>query len=125
MNTSLRAIPFAVTFTLLLFSLPAWSATFWVGNSAACTGSNVHGSLSAALLAAAFNGSQADEIRLTNTISYTGNAGRVTLTDWSPSTAGDLTISGGYSDCFTGLVNMSSGALWLTAAVIYRSTPVH
>jgi hypothetical protein len=86
--------------SLALLSAPAWSATFWVGSSPACTGSNVHPNLGAALLAAVFNGTQSDEIRLTNTISYTGANGDMTLTDWSPSTVGSLTISGGYPDCF-------------------------
>lgn len=97
MKISLRALALC----LALLTAPAWSATFWVGSSAACTGSNVHPSLGAALLSAAFNGSQSDEIRLTNTISYAGSGGKVTLTDWSSATAGNLTIAGGYSDCFT------------------------
>jgi hypothetical protein len=86
---------------ILAATSSAQAAVYWVGNSTACTGSNVHGSLGAALLAAAFNGTESDEIRLTNTLSYAGNAGKVTLTDWSPSTTGSLTIAGGYPDCFT------------------------
>jgi len=97
MKNSLRILVLAFA----LLTAPAFAATYWVGSSAACTGSNVHGSLTAALLSAAFNGTQSDEIRLTNTIAYAGNAGRVTLTDWSPSTTGSLTITGGYPDCFT------------------------
>lgn len=96
-KTSLRILALA----LALLAAPAFSATFWVGSSAACTGSNVHGSLGAALLAAAFNGTESDEIRLTNTISYAGSAGKVTLTDWSSASAGNLTIAGGYANCFT------------------------
>ncbi len=96
-KTSLRVLALC----LALLAAPAWSATYWVGSSAACTGSNVHASLASALLSAAFNGTQSDEIRLTNTIAYTGADGDVTLTDWSPSTTGSLTIAGGYSDCFT------------------------
>lgn len=84
-----------------LWAAPAFSATYWVGSSAACTGSNVHPTLPAALLSAALNGTQSDEIRLTNTVTYSGSAGKVTLTDWSPSSAGSLTIAGGYPDCFT------------------------
>ncbi|MDZ7791894.1 MAG: hypothetical protein U5L08_15635 [Xanthomonadales bacterium] len=98
-KTSLRVL--TLTLALTLLAAPAFAATHWVGSSAACTGSNVHGSLGAALLAAAFNGTQSDEIRLTNTISYAGSGGKVTLTDWSPSSAGSLTIAGGYSNCFT------------------------
>lgn len=96
-----RFLVLAATIAFALFAPPAFSATHWVGDSPACTGSNVHTTLAGALLAAAFNGSESDEIRLTNTISYTGGNGDVTLTDWSPSTAGSLTISGGYPDCFT------------------------
>ncbi len=96
-KTSLRALALC----LALLAAPAWSATFWVGSSTACTGSNVHPNLSSALLSAAFNGTQSDEIRLTSTVSYTGANGDVTLTDWSPSSAGSLTLSGGYPDCFT------------------------
>jgi hypothetical protein len=90
----------ALALGLALLATPAWSATFWVGSSAACTGPNVHSNLASALLSAAFNGSQSDEIRLTNTVSYTGADGDVTLTDWSPASTGSLTIAGGYSDCF-------------------------
>jgi hypothetical protein len=96
-KTSLRALALC----LALLAAPAFSATYWVGSSAACSGSNVHPSLGAALLAAAFNGAQSDEIRLTNTISYAGSAGKVTLTDWSSASAGNLTIAGGYANCFT------------------------
>ncbi|MFW5926432.1 MAG: hypothetical protein ACOCSR_00125 [Wenzhouxiangella sp.] len=86
---------------VLAAASPVQAATYWVGNSTACTGSNVHGSLGAALLAAAFNGSESDEIRLTNTVTYAGSDGKVTLTDWSAASAGNLTIAGGYPDCFT------------------------
>lgn len=91
----------ALALGLALLATPAWSATFWVGDSPACTGSNVLPNLASALLLAAFNGTESDEIRLTSTVSYTGANGRITLTDWSPASAGSLTISGGYPDCFT------------------------
>lgn len=101
MKSPLRALALAFALISGVFAGPAFSATYWVGSSAACTGSNVHSNLASALLSAAFNGSQSDEIRLTNTISYSGSGGKVTLTDWSSATAGNLTIAGGYSDCFT------------------------
>lgn len=96
----MRGLLRAIAVCSALLSLPAWSATYWVGSSAACTGPNVHPNLAAALFAASIAGG-ADEIRLTNTLSYSGPGGRVTLTDWSASAAGALTISGGYPDCFT------------------------
>ncbi len=90
------------TILLALLSVnPVQAATYWVGSSAACTGANVHGSLPAALLAAAFT-TENDEVRLTDTLSYTGNGnGNVTLTDWHPGVTGSLTIAGGYDDCFS------------------------
>lgn len=96
-KTSLRA--FALLLALL--AAPAFSATYWVGSSAACSGPNVHPSLGAALLATILNGSQSDEIRLTNTLSYTSTAGQITLNDRSSSSFGHLTLAGGYPDCFT------------------------
>src|SRR5699024_9377184 len=96
-KTSLRAL----ALFLALLTAPAFSATYWVGNSPACTGPNVHGSLGAALLAAILNGSESDEIRLTNTLSYTNTGGQITLTNWASSTVGHLTLAGGYPDCFT------------------------
>jgi len=109
MKSSLRAL----ALTLAVLAAPAFSATYWVGNSSACTGSNVHSSVAGALLAAALNGSESDEIRLTNTISYSGGGSAVTLTDWSSSSAGSLTIAGGYPDCFTspsGRTSFGNGA---------------
>jgi hypothetical protein len=87
---------------LCLFSPQLWAAEYWVGSSANCSGSNVVSNLNLALLSAALNGDSSDEIRLTNTVTYSGNAeGSYTLTDWSPSAAGALTLVGGYVDCFT------------------------
>lgn len=91
-----------IIFSLLSFlivSNSGYSAIYWVGDSAACTGSNVRDSLPLALLSAAFS-AENDEVRLTSTISYTGGAGHTTLTDWNPGATGSITISGGYSDCF-------------------------
>jgi len=86
----------------LLTLTVAKSGVYWVGNSSACTGSNVYGTLNQALLVAALNGDSLDEIRLTNTVSYTGNTnGNYTLTDWDSSGAGLLTLVGGFPDCFT------------------------
>ena len=90
-----------LTFLLIATSFvssPTYAATHWVGNSPECTGSNVHGSLNAAILAAALTTAD-DEIRLTNTISYTGNI--ADLTDWFPGVTGRLTLSGGYANCFS------------------------
>lgn len=94
------SIRFLILLVFVLSSAPAWSDIYWVGSSTACTGSNVRSSLNDALLSAALNGGS-DEIRLTNTLSYSGSDGKTTLTDWDPGAAGSLTISGGYSDCFT------------------------
>lgn len=78
------------------------AAVLWVGNSPACVGSSVHASLDSALFVAALNGDSSDEIRLTRTVSYTGNGnGSYSLQDWSPSGQGALTLAGGYPDCFT------------------------
>lgn len=96
MTTLIRILALA----LALIAAPAFSATYWVGSSAACTGPNVHANLSSALLSAAFSAGS-DEIRLTNTLTYSGSNGKVTLTDWDPGAAGSLTISGGYPNCFT------------------------
>ena len=86
---------------LLTTGLTAQAGLYWVGNSATCTGSNVYDTLDQALLVAALNGDSLDEIRLTNTVSYTGNSnGSYELTDWSSTGAGQLTLVGGYPDCF-------------------------
>ncbi len=82
-------------------SFPAWSGLYWVGSSPACNGANVFSTLNQALLVAALNGDPSDEIRLTNTVSYTGNSnGTYQLQDWSSSGAGVLAVVGGYPDCF-------------------------
>ncbi len=85
----------------VIFSTSAWSGLYWVGNSVNCNGGNVFGTLDQALLVAALNGDSQDEIRLTNTVNYTGNSnGSYVLQDWSSSGAGELTLVGGYPDCF-------------------------
>jgi hypothetical protein len=68
----------------------------YVGQGVTCNGPNDHPTLDAALVAAAFS-SEADEIRLTSTVSYVNVSAH--LTDWSPSTTGTVSIVGGYSDC--------------------------
>lgn len=89
---------------LLLLNVVLGSAhagTYWVGSSNACNGNNVFDNLLQALFVAALNGDSTDEIRLTNTVTYTGNSnGTYELQDWSSTGAGILTIVGGYSDCF-------------------------
>jgi len=94
-------------FKILLISMILFIGSFahaglyWVGNSATCNGANVYDTLDQALLVAALNGDALDEIRLTNTVTYTGNSnGSYVLTDWSSSGAGELTLVGGYPDCF-------------------------
>jgi hypothetical protein len=78
--------------------LPA--AIHYVGEGPNCNGSNHHDSLDIALFAAALNGSENDEIRLTPTGSYTGNfSGATELTGWNSGSAGQLIIVGGYADC--------------------------
>ena len=80
---------------------PSHSATLWVGDSPECSGSNVFETLDSALFVAALNSDGANEIRLTNTITYTGNGpGSYQLTDWTAGGFGSLTIVGGYSNCF-------------------------
>lgn len=87
---------------LLIFSTNGQAGVYWVGSSAECTGSNVYQNLVQALAVAAFNGDSIDEIRLTNTVVYTGNTnGSHTLTDWNAVGFGVLTIAGGYANCFT------------------------
>jgi len=94
-------------FKILLISMILFIGSFahaglyWVGNSATCNGANVYDTLDQALLVAALNGDALDEIRLTNTVTYTGNSnGSYVLTDWSSTGAGELTLVGGYPDCF-------------------------
>ncbi len=90
-----------ILLTVMLFGSfsSSQAAIYWVGDSAACTGSEVRSSLSLALLSAAVT-NEADEIRLTATVNYVGGGNSYTLTDWSPNSSGALTISGGYADCF-------------------------
>ncbi|TDR20546.1 hypothetical protein [Marinicella litoralis] len=97
----MKTLQFNFIVLMLMLSSAAWSGLYWVGNSATCTGSNVYGTLDQALFVAALNGDPQDEIRLTNTVAYTGNGnGSYTLTDWSSTGAGVLTLVGGYTDCF-------------------------
>ncbi len=98
----MRSLKSFLFFALLLgLYQPSQAAIYWVGDSAACNGSNVRSSLPLALLSAAIS-NEADEIRLTSTVNYTGAGNSYTLTDWSPNSSGALTIAGGYADCFTG-----------------------
>ncbi|TDR22713.1 InlB B-repeat-containing protein [Marinicella litoralis] len=78
----------------------ALAATYYVGVGAQCNAPNHHESLSEALLAAAINGTENDEIRLTNTVSYLGEGdGTNTLSNWHSSSLGELIIAGGYANC--------------------------
>ena len=87
-------------FILILISFFAcsqsYSAIFYVGNGAQC---NVN-SLSLALLGAIINGDESDEIRLTNSVNYTGQTnGSYTLSGFNSKANGDLSIIGGYETC--------------------------
>ena len=85
------------------------ATTYWVGDSPNCTGSNVFSSMPAALLAAQTSSNVADEIRLTATITYVGSLrGKLTISNYNSSTAGPLTIRGGYTDCFSATANSRS-----------------
>jgi len=92
-----------VLFVLSVFAVgKGFSAIYWVGNSSLCQGTNVRSSLNLALISA-FVTSENDEIRLTDTMSFTGNLnGTATLTDYHPGVRGSITISGGYTDCYFG-----------------------
>jgi hypothetical protein len=85
---------------LLSIALPARADVLWVGDSPACDGgANTFSTLASAVLTAAFRAGN-DEIRLTDTVTYTGSANRLDLVDYDPSSIGGLTIAGGYNDCF-------------------------
>ncbi|MFK8011281.1 MAG: hypothetical protein AB8B80_04520, partial [Marinicellaceae bacterium] len=98
-------------------SFQSVAAIFYVGdevNSANCDGSNHHDNLFSAILAAVANGTEADEIRLTNQATYLGNSfGSYSLTGHNDSTYGELKIVGGYADCnsssSSGTTNIGSG----------------
>ncbi len=84
----------------LLITSQVIAAIHYVGVGAQCNGANHHDTLALALLSAALNGSENDEVRLTNTVSYLGNGdGTNTLSGWNSSAAGELTIAGGYANC--------------------------
>lgn len=87
--------------TIFMVFSSANSAILWVGDSPQCNQSNHFASLNNALITAAFNGNGTDdEIRLTNTVSYTGNSeGAYVLSGWNSLGGGELTIEGGYDDC--------------------------
>ena len=87
-------------FVSLMASVQAFGAIHYVGQSTQCDGTNHHDNLPLAILAAAINGGEADEIRLTNTVTYTGAVnGSYVLDGWNSSDNGGLTIEGGFSDC--------------------------
>jgi len=94
----------------------SFSATLYVGTGAQCNESNHFSNLTLALAEAALNGvGTNDEIRLTNTIKYTGNGDGVnTLADWNPSVSGELTLVGGFADCdspgSSGMTSIGGGA---------------
>jgi hypothetical protein len=84
----------------LMACIHAFGAVHYVGVGAQCNGSNHHDNLPLAILAAAVNGTQADEIRLTNTVTYTGAVnGSYVLDGWNSSDNGSLTIEGGFANC--------------------------
>ncbi len=76
------------------------AAIHYVGQSPQCNGTNHHDTLAIALFAAGLNGSESDEIRLTNTVTYSGAGdGTNTLAGWNSSALGELVIAGGYANC--------------------------
>lgn len=78
------------------------AAVLWVGDSPQCNQPNHYDTLNLALFEANINGTEDDEIRLTNTVSYFGEVnGDYRLTNWNNSGSGngELTIVGGYNDC--------------------------
>jgi hypothetical protein len=84
----------------LMVACQLMAATHYVGVGAQCNGANHHDTLALALFAAALNGSENDEVRLTNTVTYFGNGdGTNTLSGWNGTGAGELTIAGGYANC--------------------------
>jgi len=100
-----------------LASFQSVAAIFYVGdeiNSANCDGSNHHDNLFSAILAAVANGTEADEIRLTDQASYLGNSlGSYSIVSHNSSNRGELKIIGGYADCnsssSTGTTNIGAG----------------
>ncbi len=85
---------------LVITSQFSLAAIHYVGQSAQCNGTNHHDDLAIALFAAALNGTESDEIRLTNTVTYAGSGdGTNVLSNWNASSLGRLTIIGGYSNC--------------------------
>lgn len=90
-----------IIFWLLIFIVSSVTARIhYVGVGPNCDGPNDHSSLALALFAAALNGSENDEIRLTNTVNYQGNGdGSNVLSGWNSGSAGTLIIAGGYADC--------------------------
>lgn len=93
----MKELKITIILLVLMFGMPAYAALMYVGDSPQCNQSNHYDTLDQALLAAIINGNEADEIRLTNTISYQGNNfGSYTI---SVPTAGHVTIAGGYGNC--------------------------
>ncbi len=78
----------------------SFAAIYYVGQGPTCNGSNDFDSLALALLAAGLNGTESDEIRLTNTVTYQGSGdGTHVLANWNSSSLGLLEIIGGYAEC--------------------------
>jgi len=85
---------------LACIGVNAHADILWVGDSPACaSGVDTYTTIVSALGGALRSGD--DEIRLTNTITYSGASNRLGLDGWNASGPGALTISGGYSDCFS------------------------
>jgi len=85
---------------LLIGAITADGAILWVGDTPQCNQSNHYDTLNLALLQAAINGPEADEIRLTDSVSYMGEVnGNYVLNGWNGSDNGELTLAGGYANC--------------------------
>jgi len=100
MGTLMKRFNLIIIFTGILLGGNSLAAIHYVGQSAQCNGVNHHDTLALALLVASLNGSESDEIRLTNTVTYQGNGdGAHVLANWNASSLGVLEIVGGYGDC--------------------------
>ncbi len=96
----MKKIKTIIILSSILISSHAQSALYWVGDAPECTQSNHVENLFLALLFAITNGTEDDEIRLTNSVEYFGETrGDYVLTNWNSGDNGTLIIAGGYNTC--------------------------
>lgn len=86
-------LAFALLSLVALASFPVCAATYYVGAS---PGDRAPASIAEALQLAQ-SSAEADEIRLTRSLAYTGV--EVQIVDWTSAVSGHLTFGGGYDDC--------------------------